>query len=83
MPEWSNGADSKSVVPDFRDRGFESLFLRKTKSLVVKATGLLFLVSLLRDHETGKAGRVILKNKNPGKVFEYSNLTGILLKLIN
>gem|GEM_PF-3053878 len=29
MPEWSNGADSKSVVRQLADRGFESLFLRK------------------------------------------------------
>jgi hypothetical protein len=28
MPEWTNGADSKSVVLLRRDRGFESLFLR-------------------------------------------------------
>ena len=28
MPEWSNGADSKSVVLLRWDRGFESLFLR-------------------------------------------------------
>jgi hypothetical protein len=28
MPEWSIGADSKSVVLQLRDRGFESLFLR-------------------------------------------------------
>ena len=40
MPEWSNGADSKSVVLLMWDRGFESLFLRKTKSLVAQATGL-------------------------------------------
>ncbi len=29
MPEWSNGADSKSAVLLTRDPGFESLSLRK------------------------------------------------------
>ena len=28
MPEWSNGAVSKTVVPSNRDRGFESPSLR-------------------------------------------------------
>ena len=30
MPEWSNGAVSKTVVPRNRDRGFESLSLRQS-----------------------------------------------------
>ena len=32
MPEWSNGAVSKTVVPTNRDRGFESLSLRINKN---------------------------------------------------
>ncbi len=32
MPEWSNGAVSKTVVPLCRDRGFESLSLRKAQT---------------------------------------------------
>ena len=28
MAEWSNAAVLKTVVPRYRDRGFESLFLR-------------------------------------------------------
>ena len=41
MAEWSNAAVLKTVVPSNRDRGFESLFLRKARK-TVQSTVFLF-----------------------------------------
>jgi hypothetical protein len=50
MPEWTNGADSKSVVLLMRDRGFESLFLRNKTNAPIRES--VFVAGYpSRDHD--------------------------------
>ncbi|GEM_PF-3651153 len=55
LPEWSNGADSKSVDPHSRVRGFESLTLRSSQNPCLAAGVCVFrsIQSLLGEENAG------------------------------